>query len=511
MPGGLMQLVAYGAENLYLTGNPQITFFKTVYRRHTNFAMEYMEQYFIRLPSFSSDKETIATVKIDRNADLIHDCYLVYDLPAIYSDDQFKFKWVNNVGLRIINYVEIFVEGQLLDKQYGQWMYIWNELSLSLSKRGAYNKLVGNIPTLTDPQFYHGFYENTQSVPASPQTRVMIPLEFWFCKNPGLAIPLIALQYTELTITVHFNALQDLFVIEHQNCIYSPKNAEELAQHIRDTDYSGETEATQTAVSEFLSIINNSAGLIWYFINGSLSPGMWSENTWLLVNYIYLDDDERRKFALSSHEYLMTQTQRRETGALRGSSNMIEYKFQHPIKDMIWVFQRDDAEGKNDWNNFTNQSFGEKFNTEDLEFCDGEIFTVAQLKNFSEVGVTSNADNLIFNNYVDIMYNCKFIFNGKDRFSAQPYGFFNALVPYKYDTNTPADGIYSYSFGLYPEKTQPSGNCNYSRINRFQMDVNLRAAKDPETERNIYYDMYVYGYNYNVFRIIAGIGGVAFS
>ena len=117
----------------------------------------------------------------------------------------------------------------------------------------------------------------------------------------------------------------------------------------------------------------------------------------------------------------------------------------------------------------------------------------------------------IFNNYVDIMYNCKFIINGKDRFSTRTNMFFNSLVPYKYNTNTPADGIYTYSFAIYPEKLQPSGNCNFSRINRFQMDVDLRHAKDPETKQEIHYDMYVFGINYNVFRIISGIGGVAFN
>lgn len=509
MPGGLMQLVAYGAENLYLTGNPQITFFKTVYRRHTNFAMEYIEQYFTSLPSFSSDQETISTVKIERNADLLYDCYLVYDLPAIYADDQFKFRWVNNVGLRIINYCEIFVSGQLLDKQYGQWMYIWNELSLPLSKRGVYNKLVGNIEPLTKPKFAHGFFKaGAINVPSIPATRLMIPLEFWFCKNPGLAIPLIALQYTELTITFHFNPLDDLYLIEHQNCLYSPKNVAPLIEHIRTTDYSGESESAQATIANFRNILGQSNSLLWYFINGTLSQGNWKETTYLLANYVYLDDDERRKFALSSHEYLMTQTQRRETGSLKGSNNVIEYKFQHPIKNTVWVFQRDDAQLKNDWNNFTNQSFGENFEAEEFGACESS-HTVAQLKKFSEVGVLNQSD--VFNNYIDIMYNCKFIMNGKDRFSTRSFTFFNALVPYKYDTNSPANGIYSYCFSLYPEKTQPSGNCNFSRINRFQIDVDLRTSKNIDTLREYHYDMYVYGVNYNIFRIIAGIGGVAFS
>lgn len=522
MPGGLMQLVAYGAENLYLTGNPQITFFKTVYRRHTNFAMEYIEQYFEKLPSFTEDKETISKVKIERNADLFYDCYLVYDLPAIYNTDLFKFKWVNNIGLRIIDYVEIFVDGQLLDKQYGQWMYIWNELTLDLSKRGSYNRLIGNISELTNPQFSHGFYTGVNSVPSIPATRLMIPLEFWFCKNPGLAIPLIALQYNEITINFHFNPLNDLYVIEHREhkehrgVHYSPSEFPSLISKIQSNLNHGgiyESEDDTNLAISFINILK-SHSVLKYYIGNLTDTGVWKEDTFLLVNYIYLDDDERRKFALSSHEYLITQTVRRETGALKGSNNVIEYKFQHPIKDMVWVFQRDDALLKNDWDNFTNLLRDENFTDESTEFSSDDphdITLVEKIKSYSQIGITSTNDGKVFNNFVDIMYNCKFIINGKDRFSTRTSVFFNSLVPYKYNTNTPADGIYTYSFALYPEKYQPSGNCNFSRINRFQMDVDLRHARDSNTEKEIHYDMYVYGINYNVFRIIGGIGGIAFN
>ena len=511
MPGGLMQLIAYGAENLYLTGNPQITFFKTVYRRHTNFAMEYIDQYFVSLPSFSEDEETISTIKIERNADLIYDCYLVYDLPDIYSDDLFKFKWVNNVGLRIINYIEIFVDGQLLDKQYGQWMYIWNELTLSLSKRPAYNRLIGNIDALTDPKFSHGFYNGVNSVPSIPSTRLMIPLEFWFCKNPGLAIPLIALQYNEITINVHFNGLNDLFLIEHQGITYSPKNKLDLVNDINTNITDGNyTAAEEVVATAYLDTLNNSS-LIWYYINGSSTAGIWTENTFILANYIYLDDDERRKFALSSHEYLMTQTTRFENGGLKGTNNVIEYKYQHPVKEYVWVFQRDDFINNNDWTNFTNQARGQKYDTVDYDTYKGLHSTVETFKTFSEINSGSTTDLKIFDNHIDIMYNCKFIMNGKDRFSTQPSVFFNSLVPYKYDTNSPVDGIYSYTFALYPEKMQPSGNCNFSRINKFQVNFDLRHSRDSVSNLDHNYNLFMYGVNFNIFRIISGIGGVAFN
>ena len=507
MPGGLMQLISYGSENTYLTGNPQITFFKTVYRRHTNFAMEYIEQYFTTLPNFSANSETIATVKIERNADLMYDCYLLYDLPAIYSTSLFSFRWVNNVGLRVINYVEIFVNGQVLDKQYGMWMYIWNEISLPLSKRDAYNKLVGNTSELTSPKNYHGFYQDTNSVPSIPTSRLYIPLEFWFCKNPGLAIPLIALQYTEITINVHFNPLNDLFLIKHLDIEYSPNEPLVLVNFIQNHIYS--TPAQQTEAEAFIPIVQNSSSLIWYYINGTLTPGNWLENTDILVNYIYLDNDERRKFASISHEYLITQLFRVTEGNLNGNGNVIEFKLQHPVKDIIWVYQRDDADTKNDWNNFTNQIINYKYSTVDNDnYTDSQI---AEFKKLSEVSNINPFYNGLFNNYIDIMYSSRFIFNGKDRFSERDFNFFNALIPYKYDTNSPVNGIYSYPFALYPEKNQPSGDCNFSRVNKFQINMALRYSKDINTKKVINYNMFLFSVNYNVFTIIGGIGGVKFA
>ena len=178
MGGGLLQLVAYGAQDVYLTGNPQITFFKVVYRRHTNFAIEAIQQTFNGTPNFGNR----VTCQISRNGDLIHRVYLAV---VNYSS-------TNNVcpyfGLRLINYVEIEIGGQKIDKHYSHWMYVWNELSLPVSKKDAYKKMVGandKLTSLTNANLY-------------------IPLEFWFCRNVGLALPLLALQYHEVKINILF-------------------------------------------------------------------------------------------------------------------------------------------------------------------------------------------------------------------------------------------------------------------------------------------------------------------
>ena len=196
-----MQLVAYGAQDLYLTGNPQITYFKLVYRRHTHFATEYIEQPFQKLPNFTNNQLTQVTCNIDRNADLLHDCYIVYDLPAIYGCPSSKFRWVPYLGHNIINKVSIMIAGNLIDEHYGQWLNIWSELTLTDEKKRNYYNLIGHDETLESAPKLNPVEEITDNCEGKdgtllyPSKRLYIPLMFWFCTNPGLAIPLISLQY----------------------------------------------------------------------------------------------------------------------------------------------------------------------------------------------------------------------------------------------------------------------------------------------------------------------------
>ena len=182
MGGGLMQLVAYGAQDIYLTGNPQITFFKVVYRRHTNFSMEAIEQTFSGSPDFG--RKVYCT--ISRNGDLIHRVYLQVKLPAVTAATGSYHRWVNYVGHALIKNVEIEIGGQRIDKHYGDWLHIWNELSQTAGKQQGYQNMVGNVDKL---------YRPVGAGKSTPATTLFIPLQFWFCRNPGLALPLIALQY----------------------------------------------------------------------------------------------------------------------------------------------------------------------------------------------------------------------------------------------------------------------------------------------------------------------------
>merc|ERR1711990_908823 len=379
MGGGLMQLVAYGAQDIYLTGNPQITFFKVVYRRHTNFSMEAIEQTF----NGSADFGKRVTCTVSRNGDLMHKVYLQVTVPACTDG------YVPNLGQALIKFAEVEIGGQRIDKHYGDWMHIWNELSQEAGKKVGYNDMIGAALGAD-----------------SAETDLYIPLEFWFCRNPGLALPLIALQYHEVKVNIEFRALSEL---------------------------------TATA------------GL-------SLSAAS------LYVDYIFLDPDERRRFTQVSHEYLIEQVQFTGDESVSSVSNKIKLNFNHPCKELVWVVQKD-ASGV------------EKFDYTDASGLNPVLIAKLQL-------------------------------NGHDRFSERMGRYFNLVQPYQHHTNVPKTGINVYSFGLKPEEHQPSGTCNMSRIDNATLQLTLTAATVASSADA---KVRVYATNYNVLRIMSGMGGLAYS
>ena len=404
MGGGLLQLVAYGAQDVYLTGNPQITFFKVVYRRHTNFAIEAIGQTFNGTPGYGNR----VTCQISRNGDLVHRMYLSLQMPDASTKLLCPF-----YGHRVINFVEIEIGGQKIDKHYSHWLYVWNELSLPKSKRTGYNKMVGQ--TGND---------------LSKQT-LYIPLEFWFCRNVGLALPLIALQYHEVKINIQF----------------------ETADLCR----------------------------------GSADAALTFPIATLWVDYVFLDTDERRRFAQLSHEYLIEQLQ--FTGSESVSSTKLNTKlsFNHPCKELVW---------------FANKKSGTPL-TDNLNWFN---YTT----NNDDIVLPYNYNSTVINNSAitstNPVLNAKLILNGNDRFSQRPGSYFNLVQPFQHHENIPTNaGINVYSFALKPEEHQPSGTLNMSRIDTATLSLDFQTGLDTNTTLN------VYAVNYNVLRILSGMGGLAYS
>ena len=438
MGGGLLQLVAYGAQDVYLTGNPQITFFKVVYRRHTNFAIEAIQQTFNGNAGYGNT----VTCQISRNGDLINRMYLQVDVPKKKSlTTATTSTYQNYLGLRLIKSVVIEIGGQQIDKHYSDWLYIWNELSLPIGKRYAYDTMVG-----ADKDILNGGFVNS----AITDTTLYIPFEFWFCRNVGLALPLIALQYHEVKVKIDFET--------KANCISTP--------------------------------------------TGSLDDFEPIKNISLWADYIFLDTDERRRFAQLSHEYLIEQLQFTGTEPLVAGTNRIKLNFNHPCKELVWVAKTTTTVNKTRWYDYTNKDNTENYDSYKLAF-DGS----------ADAGGQRTSNYLVISDVKPPTNNNPFInailqLNGNDRFAVREGDYFNYVQPFQHHTNVPVhNSINVYSFALKPEEHQPSGTLNMSRIDTATLMVTAKSAPTNQS----YQGINIYAVNYNVLRILSGMGGLAYS
>ena len=433
MGGGLLQLVAYGAQDVYLTGNPQITFFKVVYRRHTNFAIEAIQQTFNGNAGYGNT----VTCQISRNGDLINRMYLQVDVPKKKDlDTKTTSTYQNYLGLRLIKSVVIEIGGQQIDKHYSDWLYIWNELSLPIGKRYAYDTMVG-----ADKDILNGL-NVIDEIPDTSDTTLYIPFEFWFCRNVGLALPLIALQYHEVKVKIDFET--------KANCISTPTGL----------------------LTDFEDIKNIS---------------LWAD-------YIFLDTDERRRFAQLSHEYLIEQLQFTGTESISSAAAAIKPKlsFNHPCKELVWFCSSDHtstvADKNNNWVNYS-----------------------------SAVNTYGPSSSVLYNPTSAItstnpIKSAKLVLNGNDRFSARPGSYFNLIQPYQHHENIPSNpGINVYSFALKPEEHQPSGTLNMSRIDTAVLNLEIDQTGSYASTSTLSKNLHVYAVNYNVLRILSGMGGLAYS
>lgn len=518
MPSGEFQLIAMGPQDYYLTGNPSITFFKSVYRRYSNFSMEMIELPFTSLPDFQNESQTSSTCKVERNGELVHDMYIRVKIPAIYTND-IPFKWIDNLGSKLIEEIGIYASGTQLDKQYGEYIYSEKEISYTNEKKYNYNKLVNGNNTNNFSGFNLSSF-NTE-YPTIPSKLLLFPMNFWFCKNSGQAIPLIALQYTPITVEVLFNKMNDLFLIG--NPPISPYNM-----------FSGELLSTENA--EFKEQLIEEGWSLTTVFNRFYR--FWNQDCSVLANYIYIDGDDKKKFAAVSHEYLIKQGYQRRIylGLMRGP-NTLRLALHHPVTELIWFLRRNGSVNDNDWFNFTDRSNNtinilyNKTNFNSYLLKDTNINITDPTNNqitindnllnelIKKINITNNnilSENnseLIDNKNYDLYSIMRYMnlkFNGNERFSIRQKEYFQNLQVYKYHSGTGKDGLYVYSFSLNPEEDQPSGSCNMSRISEQQLYINIYETEN-ELRKTDKFDLHLYAPNYNVFRIMGGIGSIVFS
>lgn len=489
MPSGLIQLVRYGSQDIFFTGNPQITYFKTVYRRYTNFAMDTVRQDFRNIDtSLLVNTERKLRTKVERYGDLVHDIYFVFSLPKIKSSGDRRFKWIKYIGTNLINHVSLLIEGQTIDKNYGEWLNIWHELTLSSDKKDNYYKMIGHLPEMYQPENAsgnNGIYPDSDidndTIPSIESRQIYVPLIFWFNRNHGLSLPLIALQYNQVEIEIELKPLKELYTLIETDATKS--------------DY-GYRVKPDTTISAH--------GIENYVDDGSkvkIEDGVrtlqkFDINPFLLLNYIYLDEDERRRFAFNQHEYLIEQVNQSTFLGLSGSHSL-DLDLHHPIKELIWVTKRNDVDERNDWNNYSNW-----LNEDIPPYTPGY---------YNEYGPTTEitSSNYSFLKSPHILTESILYLDGFERFLEQPAEYFNWVQPYKHHKISPKTGIHIYSFALDADKfTQPTGMMNASHFNKIQLKVTTQSISSDESYK---FDVNVYTIEYNILRIIGGMAGKMFA
>ena len=575
MPGGEMQLSAYGAENHFLNGNPQLTFFRTVYRRHTPFAMETIRVNLNGPVKLSADTNVKLQTRIHRNGDLVSQIYLVFELPDIYSGYNpvtaasehaavarhaaHRFQWIRALGCHIVDHVQLQIGPTLVSELWGQWIQIWHELFAPFD-RDAFNEMVGNVPELFDPAAApgsDGMYptstlkpelNDTQFLPsASPALQnpyhrppsirgrtITVPLPFYFAANPGLSLPLICLQYHPVQLHVELRPLRDLYTL-----IETDEADPHFGQRIRPTH------RPEHALVNFLAARETNAAtgdIDLSYGDVARMDTVWQLDAHLDVNYIFLGQLERDKFAAVSHEYTIQQVRRHEFVGVVGERTL-ELRMQHPVQTIVWVAVKDAHIEANNFGNYTNWH--------DPDLSPGSLGYVQ--KYHDELDPYTGADNVPalaaagviatkynFRYYErDIIQQVSLLFNGVERFKARDHAFFATVQRYQHKLRGGGGGaggassgvtcasrsvaphlpgVMSYSFALEPSKSQPSGACNMSRIKRVQLrlktvPVPLAATSSGsgDSQHRHKYNVYVYTIHLNLLRILAGMGGLAFQ
>lgn len=560
MAGGILQLIAYGSQDVYLTNNPQITFFKTVYRRHTNFSIESFERTVQDNPNFGTKNE----ITLFRNGDLITKMYLKIVVSNVVVPDNARFAWTRRLGHALLNSLEILIGGVRIDRFTGTWLDIWYELARSGNHDNGYAKMIGDVNLMTN-------FNNVNK----PEYVIYIPLKFWFNKYIGLALPMIGILYHTVSIKMEFNTRERVIIRDNN---FNVDNINEL---------------------QFLDVS-------------------------LLIDYIYLDAIERRKFASISHEYLIEQVQDTGPEPLETNIRRTLLHFNHPCKELIWAMKNgnytssklflcytnddnwktilkdcsatilqdsllllnppefgvddqgnqiiiepgEDPPSEGSWEEFEPISFGATSNGKINVINNGTMslwintssLLVGTYNLFDKISATIeiNSDNIvsifnitstlsvrdisipielmvdtransndviinIFSNYgilIDGSENpvefALLKFNNMERIDKRNGKFFNYLQPELHHSNTPKDGINVYSFCINPEIHQPTGADNFSVIENIFFSVWIKDStlQDFFPDLNIINEnteLFMFALSYNVLKISNGLAGVAYN
>ena len=306
--GGLLQLVAIGKQDVFLTGNPQITWFKMVYRRYTNFAVESQQIYFDGDPDFGKR----VTALIPRRGDLLGPMLLEVVLPYVTMSDGSIGTYVNTTGYALIEEISLEIGEQEIDKQTGEWMQIWSTVTTPAGQREALNNMIGRVDGLNSPPVSVSSSVCSVGTYKFGAAKLYIPFQFWFNRNPGVYLPLLAMQYHPVRINVKFRDLAGMIINTNMSATCAPVQPE------------------PTSLVEVR---------------------LWGD-------YVFLDTEERRRFVANTHEYLIEQIQYTPKISIPATVNTqtVRMEFNHPLREIFWAIRRDVMELTHEWFNFASTS-----------------------------------------------------------------------------------------------------------------------------------------------------------
>lgn len=494
MPGGLLNLVAWGNQNVYLNGNPSKTFFKTTYSKYTNFGLQKFRIDFEGSRNLKLTEESVFNFKIPRYADLLMDTYIVVNLPNIWSpiyppktldtiNEQsknrwapYEFKWIKDLGAEMIREITITCGGQTLQKYSGTYLKNMVDRDFTKDQKELFNKMTGNIPELNNPgnvgarvnAYPNAFYDTSEfgPSPSIASRKLYIPINTWFTNSTKTAFPLVAMQYNELHINITFRPVQELFTIRDVNDVVNEY------PYIKPN-----FNVNEFQMYRFLQKPPNVTLEDQFYINKNVD---WVADIHLMSTYCFLSDDESRLFAKRSHQYLIKEIHEYKFENVTGSQKVVVDTLGM-VSSWMFHFQRSDVNLRNEWSNYTNWPYD--FLPDEIQVAPNTGHILPDLDANPDKGPNTNLDNTVNNFFITSSFNSSnqkeilqdfgVLFNGNYRENVFPAGIYNYIEKYaksKVDSN---EGLYCYNFCLNtnPFEHQPSGAINMSKFKNVELEL----------------------------------------
>ena len=545
MPGGLMQLVSQGQQNIILNGNPQKTFFKTSFLQYTNFALQKFRVDFDGSKSLRLSEESKFVFKIPRYADLLMDCYISVALPNIWSPimpprpeestelnnlDQwapYEFKWIQNIGAKMISKIQIICGNFTLQEYSGDYLLAAVQRDFNSDKKALFDKMIGNIPELNDPAnagsrvnaYPNAYY--TES-PAGPEPSIRgrilyIPLNNWFGLKSEMAFPLTSLQYNELQIVITFRPISELFQIRDIND--AANNFPYIAPNFNAIDM------------QFYRFIQPPPDVSLNAFSYVDTRTIWNADIHLNCTYGFLSNDEQALFSFKEQKYLIKQIHEKPFYNVTGP-NKVQLDSVGMISSYMFYFQRSDANLRNEWSNYTNWAYS--YMPSDIIPAPTTGLIIGNVT--TNIGPGVNPDGSSTGYYITNTYNPEneknilvsfgILLDGSYRENIQPAGVYNFIEKYVRTNGNAPDGLYCYNFCLNTNPTvlQPSGAINMSIFNLIELEfTTIIPPPDPLAQTLTICDpatgnivginkptWRIYDYNYNLYLFEERINFVHF-